>query len=292
MKKKYEGKKMLVSFSLVLGVIITVVAILLMLFYFKSRSEQEDMKENLNLSSTKYAELIDLQIEENLATINAITTFLNTDYSLEEVANNLIIENERNRFSKMLYVRTNYKGILVDMIKKEYNTITLSKNSSLELEEVLKGQSKVKIISLNKKESLCYIVPVYEGKEVIGVMLAVDTLSSFQNILKIPSYINDCVVELKNQEGDVILSAYSEKEIATKQGEKEQEVVATHKIENGDWYVSVSTDSMIQDDIFQSMTIVIIGMALFISVLYGGLFLYMINIIYKGKERVDYLAII
>ena len=132
MKKKYEGKKMLVSFSLVLGVIITVVAILLMLFYFKSRSEQEDMKENLNLSSTKYAELIDLQIEENLATINAITTFLNTDYSLEEVANNLIIENERNRFSKMLYVRTNYKGILVDMIKKEYNTITLSKNSSLE----------------------------------------------------------------------------------------------------------------------------------------------------------------
>ena len=91
MKKKYEGKKMLVSFSLVLGVIITVVAILLMLFYFKSRSEQEDMKENLNLSSTKYAELIDLQIEENLATINAITTFLNTDYSLEEVANNLII---------------------------------------------------------------------------------------------------------------------------------------------------------------------------------------------------------
>lgn len=290
MKKKYEGKKMLVSFSLVLGVIITVVAILLMLFYFKSRSEQEDMKENVNLSSTKYAELIDLQIEENLATINAITTFLNTDYSLEEVANNLIIENERNRFSKMLYVRTNYKGILVDMIKKEYNTITLSKNSSLELEEVLKGESKVKIISLNKKESLCYIVPVYEGKEVIGVMLAVDTLSSFQNILKIPSYINDCVVELKNQEGDVILSAYSEKEIATKQGEKEQEVVATHKIENGDWYVSVSTDSIIQDDIFQSMTIVIIGMALFISILYGGLFLYMINIIYKGKERVNYLA--
>ena len=290
MKKKYESKKILVSFSLVLGVIITVVGILLVIFYFKSLSERENMKKNLNLSSEKYAELIDLQIKENLATINAITTFLNTDYSLEEIANNLIIENERNRFSKMLYVRMNYKGILVDMEKNEYRTITLSKDPFFELEEVLKGQSKVKIISLNKKESLCYIVPVYEGKEVIGVMLAVDTLSSFQNILKIPSYINDCVVELKNQEGDVILSAYSEKEIATKQGEKEQEVVATHKIENGDWYVSVSTDSIIQDDIFQSMTIVIIGMALFISILYGGLFLYMINIIYKGKERVNYLA--
>ncbi|MBS4931355.1 MAG: hypothetical protein KH020_08495, partial [Clostridiales bacterium] len=125
MKKKYEGKKMLVSFSLVLGVIITVVAILLMIFYFKSRSEQDNMKENLNLSSTKYAELIDLQIEENLATINAITTFLNTDYSLDEIANNLIVEDKRNRFSKMLYVRRDYKGILVDMIKKEYNRTNL-----------------------------------------------------------------------------------------------------------------------------------------------------------------------
>ena len=290
MKKKYEGKKMLVSFSLVLGVIITVVAILLMIFYFKSRSEQDNMKENLNLSSTKYAELIDLQIEENLATINAITTFLNTDYSLEEVANNLIIENERNRFSKMLYIRRNYKGILVDMIKDEYNTITLSKNSFLELEEVLKGKSKVKIISLDKKESLCYIVPVYEGEEVIGAMVAVDTLRSFQNILKIPSYINDCVIEIRNQEGEVLLSSYSGEEITTKKGRKAKEVVATHKIENGDWYVSVSTDSMMQDDAFRSMTIVIIGMALFISILYGGLFLYMINIIYKGKERVNYLA--
>ena len=290
MKKKYEGKKMLVSFSLVLGVIITVVAILLMIFYFKSRSEQDNMKENLNLSSTKYAELIDLQIEENLATINAITTFLNTDYSLDEIANNLIVENERNRFSKMLYVRRDYKGILVDMIKKEYNRTNLSKNSFLELEEVFKGESKVKILSLDNAESLCYIVPVYDGEEVIGAMFALDTLNSFQNILKIPSYINDCVIEISNQEGEVILSSRTGEEITTKKRRKAKEVVATHKIENGDWYVSISTDSMMQDDSFRSMTSVIIGMTIFISVLYSGLFLYMINVIYKEKERVNYLA--
>lgn len=316
MGKDIEKKKMTISILLMLSMIIVSISALAIILVSKNKVDLQNTLERLRVSSDHYGELVDSKIGESLEKVQAITSFMSKDLSQKDIAEKLIQQEKDNRFVQMYYINKDLQGV------KVYSNNEIVYNMKFENDKFIQRIFQGVYLSRDyydqdlKKDMICHGVPVYDQDELIGIVLALEDLESFEDVLEYPSLADDGIVRLVNKDGRILMdeenmyvgdqlgeSLGMDEQVSDKlekfvkkeksglfQYQNDKVFMASHYLKDSQLYAVCIVPLMSVSGNFDDFTYMTMFFIVFVVFVFGGMTLYMNHKVYKGKEEVNYLA--
>lgn len=104
MGKTTEKKKITNSIFLLFVIMVVCIVALIVILLFKNHVDLQNTLDRLRIDATRYGKLIDLQIDENIKTVNGMTSFMTEDLSKQDIADGLIDATKHNDFLEYIYI--------------------------------------------------------------------------------------------------------------------------------------------------------------------------------------------
>lgn len=145
----------------------------------------------MKAETEEYKKIILKQIDADFQTLHTLANFitLSTTRDTDSFSQSLLESNKENKFITMAYFDTNGVGIQVMLDERTDLDITVDslpdelKNS---IEKSLNGESVISSLftsDISEDKIFVYSVPVHENGNIIGTLVASDSLGNFYNIL-------------------------------------------------------------------------------------------------------------
>lgn len=177
-----------IQMSLAAGILIAslLIGIGYVMFRTINSAQQDEAKEYIGEVTEQYKSTIVKQIEGDLQTLKALSTFIGEDseFDMEKVLYNLKIENSKNDFIRMGFVDTNGIGYFMDINGEEYLGVDVSDEKFVQ--DALAGTPSVSDMLKDKFEDIyvnCYGVPLYRDNKIIGILTATNKADTFGEII-------------------------------------------------------------------------------------------------------------
>lgn len=177
-----------IQFSLAVGILIALLlaGIGYVMFRTINSAQQDEAKEYIGEVTEQYKSTIVKQIEGDLQTLKALSTFISEDakFDLEKVLYNLKVENSKNDFIRMGFVDSSGEGYFMDISGKEYLGVDVGDEPFIQ--KALAGTPSVSEMMKDRFGDMyvnCYAVPLYHGSEIIGALTATNKADTFGEII-------------------------------------------------------------------------------------------------------------
>lgn len=178
------------------------------IFYELNKVQTNDTKQYLNEVTLQYKNILLKQIDGDLQTLEALSTFIEQTgtYDKEELLATLEVENNKNKFISMGYVSKDNIGYNLYINGDKYYDVDVS--DELFILQALSGQRSVSKTIEDKYTGdyvNCYGVPVYQNGVVIGALTASNRSDTFASIMNQPLFNKEGYTHMIDNNGTFVI---------------------------------------------------------------------------------------
>lgn len=201
-------KRQIIISSILVAVIGIVLVLISGVFYSSMKGAQEkDAQKYMHEIVSQYKNIITTQIEGDLQTLSALSTFFGQDDGMDlSVIVSRVEAESSSDFSRMGVVSPGFTGYFIDTDGKRYDGVDVSEETFLQ--QAMAGQAAVSDIMKDKltgQPIICYGVPVMHHGEIIGAITAARLVSNFSEIISQEIFDGAAFIHIVDREGNFII---------------------------------------------------------------------------------------
>nr|WP_294464762.1 EAL domain-containing protein [uncultured Sellimonas sp.] len=178
------------------------------------RVQQDTMKTQMTAEAEEYKTNVLRKMDADMQTLQTLASFFQFSYTINAIDEDAFAEGlyESNNFIQMGYFTNRGEGIRVTInqnIEKDVRVEDLDEPLRKIVEDAWGGESSVSRIYYDtslKKKVFAYAIPIYEGNELTGALVANDEIAAFREILDDKTAMNGYgYIHMIGKEGNFLI---------------------------------------------------------------------------------------